>query len=124
MPIGFSIWFGLGVVIEAVLLLNTNGRRIDKRDAIILAACVLAAAVLGFFTSAEFDPAKWPTNFPIAIFLVFAIAFAASFKGRILPVVDEQVLLVWNIIFCYAWFSRFPELDAIGIVIALISLTT
>ncbi|MBF0571306.1 MAG: hypothetical protein HQL12_05485 [Candidatus Omnitrophica bacterium] len=92
-------WFGLGVLIQAILLIQSD-LKWGK-----LAGCV-GLGLCGML------PGKHEYNYELLphifiCFCLFAVSFAMFFKEDILPVISEKVLLSYSLIFWFSFFSYF-----------------
>lgn len=93
------ILFGLGVFIQAVLLIRNDW------DWGKLAIC-FGSGLCGMI------PGKHEYNYQLLLhifisFCVFAFVFALVFKKDILPLISEKVLLSYSLIFWFSFFSFF-----------------
>lgn len=93
------MWFGLGVLLQAVLLMRNdwNWSR--------LALC-LGTGMVGFLPGKHehtYEP-LWHIFF---FFCIFSFVFAMSFKEDILPSISEKILLSYTLVFWYSFFSFF-----------------
>jgi len=93
------LWFGLGVITQAILLIR-NDWKWGK-----FALCI-GAGCFGMM------PGKHEYNYEplmhiFICFCIFAIMFALFFKEDILPLISEKVLLSYSLIFWFSFFSFF-----------------
>lgn len=87
------IW-AAGLLLQAFLLAGGRWKRKEWKQ---FAYCVF----LSFF---GFLPGRGESEFKphfhiLASFVIFTFSFALSFQKKILPIVSEHVLLIWNILF-------------------------
>ena len=93
------LWFALGVVLQALVLIRGDwnwGR---------LAFCVVVAA-FGMFPG-KHEHEYRPFLHILFSLGIFAFMFALRFKDDLLPVISEKVLLSYSLIFWFAFFSYF-----------------
>ncbi len=96
----FAVLFAVGIIAEAFLLLG----RVDKKDIFLMGVDVVLSAV-GFIPSKdEWSGSEYAfvMHFSIAA-VFFAVGYALTFKKRLMPIIDEQLLLIFNILFIYIY---------------------
>jgi len=96
-----AAWFGLGVALQSLVLIrgDWNWKR--------LAGCV-AVGILGMLPGRH-EHEYQPFFHVLLSYGVFSCCFAIMFKNDILPLVSEKVLLLYSLVFWFAFFSYFYE---------------
>lgn len=110
-------WFGLGVALQALVLIRGDWNWMR------LAGCV-AVGFLGMVPGRHEN--IYQPYFHILLSLgFFSCWFAMAFKSDILPLVSEKVLLLYTMVFWFAFFSFFYEATLFhNILLALLLIPT
>ena len=119
-----SIWFAIGLVLEAFVL---TGRKFNKAIAFIMALCaglaLLVNLVMSFKGESVFSQEGFAAH--VVVFaVVFSVCFGYILRDLILPAINEQVLIIWNLLFLYVYFSRSNGLGVFTYIILTLSLLT
>ncbi|MEI6288492.1 MAG: hypothetical protein WCP18_02850 [bacterium] len=115
------ILFFLGILAQAIFLLFG---KIEKSDWKIFGLCLLIS-LSGFWPSKHDYPYNIYSHlFVVAIF--FSIALAVTFKKKILQTINKEILLLWNLIFIYAFFQndKLSQNNYLILAIIILSLPT
>src|SRR5271166_2822923 len=112
-----AAWFGLGVALQALVLIrgDWNWKRLAG------SVCVGLIGMLPGRHEQIYQP-----FFHVLYSLgIFSCWFAMAFKNDILPLVSEKVLLLYSIVFWFAFFSFFYERTLLhNILLALLMIPT
>jgi hypothetical protein len=98
------VWFGVGVVLQAVLTIRID-RTWTWMDGGLLGVCVTVSAALTFNHPADASPQD-----VLECMGFFGVLLAVFFDKRILPVVNEKIVLSYTIVFWYALYVNFQRL--------------
>jgi hypothetical protein len=107
------LWFALGVAVQALLVIRVK-RNWDLFDWGILVFCVIVSASGMFPIKHE---AYVPQEHMLMCIGIFGFALAVAFEKRILPVVNERIVLSYTLLFWYAIFVNFQSLQLPGLLI-------
>lgn len=115
-PLLLSLVFGLGVFIESYLLLR---RKVTLKK----------VSFVFLISFGAFFPGKNEVGYDLyshvfTYFLFFSLGFTCYFYKEILPVVSEQILLQYTLIFWYVYFIYFYKLPTIGAVLGIVGLSS
>src|SRR6185312_7267365 len=91
--------FGIGVVLEALLLQRGDWQPWKLAGCIVLSLFALLPG--------KHERLYEPLHHVLLVFSAFAVVFALAFKEDILPAVGERLLLFYSLIFWFAFFSYF-----------------
>ncbi|MES2201247.1 MAG: hypothetical protein V4498_03255 [candidate division FCPU426 bacterium] len=95
-----ALWFILGASLQVLLCLNFQWAGNRRRLLIILALCSI------FFLSGR--PALEHLGITALWFVgVFSVFFSIGFRDRLMPVVNEQTLLYFSLLFWYALMASY-----------------
>ena len=112
-----AAWFGLGVALQALVLIrgDWNWKRLAG------SVCVGLIGMLPGRHEQIYQP-----FFHVLYSLgIFSCWFAMAFKNDILPLVSEKVLLLYSMVFWFAFFSFFYERTLLhNILLALLMIPT
>jgi hypothetical protein len=113
-----SLWFGLGVILQAVLLVKHKWELfLSIRDTISepgFASTVLITFLVGSVGVIGDSMKLWVFNLQLYVifyFLFFALLFAVLFRDEISSSVNESTVLSYNIIFWFVYLNYlFPHM--------------
>lgn len=109
-----SLWFGLGVILEAILLVKGRFNFEKFKEfifSLITISLILLLAV--FFTSFDNRTLRFVGFESVPYELIFVYLFASSFlfakifKKEILPEISEKTVLIFNLLFWYVFLVYF-----------------
>lgn len=98
------VWFGVGVLLQALLTIRFD-RTWTWMDWTLLGVCVVGSAALILN-----HPANVSLQDVLECMGFFGVLLAVFFDKRILPVINEKIVLSYTILFWYALFVNFQRL--------------
>lgn len=105
-----ALMFGLGLLAQAVFLVKNDFRKNIRRFLGALAPSIALAAIFIFSILLD-DSRKITVNdiylFLFLSYLLFALSFTGLFFYKALYEINEKILLVWTLIFWYAYAVNF-----------------
>lgn len=114
-----ALMFGLGIFVQAVFLIKNNFRENIWRFLGALAPS-LALAAIAFISILLDDSRKITINgiylFLFWFYLIFIVSFIGLFFYKALYEINEKILLVWTLIFWYAYAVNFNPLHWASII--------
>jgi hypothetical protein len=101
------VWFAVGVAVQALLVIRVD-RNWGMADWGTLAICVAGSAL-------SMLPSKNEVYVPLEHLLmcigIFGFVLALLFEKRILPVINEKIVLSYTLVFWYAIYVNFQTLS-------------
>lgn len=99
--LSFALLFGAGILLESVLLI---AHEIEAKDVLKILVIMLGSAIYVGFQSLYNHEVL--SNATLAFLYTFAIFFALTFQKKILPLIDETVILIWTILLWYVYLNN------------------
>ena len=114
-----SLMFGLGLLIQSVFLIRGNLKENILRWLKAFIASFGLAAII--FLPVLFDESKKISISDIYLFLfwfylLFSFFFTGAFFYRALYEINEKILLVWTLIFWYAYAVNYDPVNWLSII--------
>ncbi|MEM2918582.1 MAG: hypothetical protein QXY62_03690 [Candidatus Altiarchaeota archaeon] len=127
--IQLTLWFGLGVIAQAIFSIYD---KLNSENSKKLALCLFASLVFIVFvelsTAGENLKELYNPNFHVfwgfMYFVFFTVIFAVTFKKELLPRISEQTILFFTLIFWYAFFTFYSKISFKDVVIVLALIPT
>lgn len=114
-----ALMFGLGLFVQAVFLINKNFKENFLRFLKALAPC-LAITIIFLISVALDNSGKDITDDVYVLFfwtyLVFIISFITLFFYKALYEINEKILLVWTLIFWYAYAVNVDPMNWLSVI--------
>lgn len=106
-PLQLIILFGFGIIAESFLLIRSN---FEKSDIYRLSVVFMMAAfitLVGIMDESRIADDIFSSSF--LFYVSFSLIFAWLFHKKVLPRVNENMLLVWTMVFWYLYLTKFGD---------------